>query len=128
MLQLLRYLWDDAFAYVAAAGILIGGLVACVPPIAPKMPPSYGYWVIGVSAAVFLYRASKAAILFRLGKRTEAQIHDVHRAIGITKLSYSFKIDRTVYGKWQTSNQDSEGKLSVAYWESYPSFHIAYWN
>lgn len=128
MPQLLRYLWDDTYTYAATAGLLIGSLIAYIPKIVPTMPPSYGYWIAGTCAAVVLYRTGKAAILLRFGKHTEARIHDTYHTISISKLTYSSKHDRTIAGKWQTSNQHSKGELTIAYWESHPSFHIAYWN
>ena len=34
----------------------------------------------------------------------------------------------TIHGKWDICNCPRHRELLVAYWKSYPNFHIAYWN
>jgi len=104
--------------------------------LAPNMPTSYGWWIAGISGTVFLIRAIKAAILLRFGKHTEARIAKQSSSFrGISNLAYFFHLESAsdakaasfpIHGKWDTSSRHSQ--LSVAYLESYPNFHIAYWN
>ena len=136
MRQLLRYLWDDAYSYLAIAGTSIGVLVGFLPMLVPDMPSSYGWWIAGICGAGLLYRAMKAAVLLRFGRHTAARIAEQSATFkGISNLTYYFRLESvsdakplhfTIHGKWDTSSRHSE--LSVAYWKSYPNFHIAYWN
>lgn len=138
MRQLLRYFWDDAYSYLALAGTSIGVLVGFLPMLVPNMPSSYGWWIAGICGVGFLYRAMKAAILLRFGRHTEARIAEQSSSFrGVSNLTYFFRLENasdaqtlhfTIHGKWDICNCPRHRELLVAYWKSYPNFHIAYWN
>ena len=126
MSRFLRFIWNDAIAYLAGAIAIIGVVVVLLP--IQGMPEYYGYWVLGVGSIVLAYRIAKSAALLSLGSHTCPKVLDKYIGFrDVAKIHYSFTSDSsTVRGTWQSFDQQCD--LMVAYWKSYPSFHIAYWN
>jgi hypothetical protein len=125
MSHILRFIWNDALAYLSASDVFVGLIVAMVP--VPEMPNSYGYWITVPSGAVLAYRIAKGALLLSFGVHVEADV--LEKYVGyrnVAKIHYSFETETgTVIANWQSFDQ--QGQLLVAYWNSYPNFHIACW-
>ena len=64
MSRFLRFIWNDAIAYLAGAIAIIGVVVVLLP--IQGMPEYYGYWVLGVGSIVLAYRIAKSAALLSL--------------------------------------------------------------
>jgi len=95
MNQFLRFVWNDALAFLAVSAVLAGVLVVLFPrAVASPMPSSYGYWIIVPSGAALAYRVAKAACLLRFGVHVDADILDKYVGFrNVAKINYSFDIE-----------------------------------
>ena len=126
MIRFFRFIWNDALACLSAS-LAVVGLVVVLSPV-EGMPDSYGYWVLGFGCGVLAYRIAKSATLLSFGSHTCPEVLDKYVGFrDVAKIEYSFNTEtRTVFGRWQSFDQQYE--LMVAYWKTYPSFHVAYWS
>ncbi|MEM9411641.1 MAG: hypothetical protein AAGA30_11040 [Planctomycetota bacterium] len=125
MNRFFRFLWNDALTYLSASLAVVGVIVVLRP--VDGMPNSYGFWVLGLGGMMLACRIAKSAALLSFGSHTRPKILDKYVGYhNVAKIKYSFKTETaTVLGKCQLFDQQNE--LMVAYWRSYPTFHIAYW-
>jgi hypothetical protein len=123
-----KFIWNDALAYLSATAAFVGVIFAIMPQLVPEMPDSYGYWIAIPSGAVLGYRIGKGALLLTFGIHVDADVREKYvgfRDVAKTHYSLDTKTGKVI-ANWQSFDQ--QGQLRVAYWNSYPNFHIAYWS